>query len=507
MADNQTLADLLRQKAQSVIDFPTTVARNLSDPQAFLKQFGYTPNQQLSGFSAGYAGVPEQPPSDIGVLDPNNNEYNKGYESGEFAANVTPFAALAGGITKPFVNPVARALGEHAWNKTEKMMQQQGLMPSIVAYHGTPHEIKNGFDISKVGTGEGAQAYGHGMYFAESPEVANNYRINLSYDPDKLKIGNQQINDYYSQVEKQATKLPVKLAQPEYEKMEILERLMDNQFPKDLADTVKEMSKSTQNWFKKTVEPNFKTYGNLYKVDIPDEHIPNMLDWDKPLSQQPKSVQNALAKYDPDLYSPKSNDYDSNELGQMIYNRIAGLENVRTPSPTDSNVKATNKLNELGITGIRYLDEGSRSKGGTSNFVVFDPKEVKILEKNGQPTRKKVIEQAFEGAMPHYKDYENLSSVFEKAGLKIKETGSSKSNSKYVEIKDPVSGEVITARFANHPQSGNAMTLHGPADIEIGDIFKHKSWEDAINPILDRINKSRKEFGDELLTLNNKSRK
>ena len=44
MAENQTLADLLRQKAQSVIDFPTDVVRNLTDPQAFLKSFGYTPN-------------------------------------------------------------------------------------------------------------------------------------------------------------------------------------------------------------------------------------------------------------------------------------------------------------------------------------------------------------------------------------------------------------------------------------------------------------------------------
>jgi hypothetical protein len=123
-----------------------------------------------------------------------------------------------------------------------------------------------------------------------------------------------------------------------------------------------------------------------------------------------------------------------------------------------------------------------------------------------QPTRKDILEQAFEGTMPHYKNYENLSSVFEKAGLKVKETGSSKSNSKYVEIEDPTSGEIVTARFANHPQSGQAMTLHGPADIEIGDIFKHKSWQDAVNPILDRINKARKEFGDEPLILN-KSKK
>lgn len=132
MAENQTLADLLRQKAESVINFPTDVVRNLTDPQAFLKSFGYTPNQQLSGYSAGYSGVPQKPPSDIGVLDPNNIEYNKGYGGGELANTLTSIAAPLASVAKPFVKPVAKAIGEHAWNATENMMQQQGLMPSVV---------------------------------------------------------------------------------------------------------------------------------------------------------------------------------------------------------------------------------------------------------------------------------------------------------------------------------------------------------------------------------------
>jgi len=120
------------------------------------------------------------------------------------------------------------------------------------------------------------------------------------------------------------------------------------------------------------------------------------------------------------------------------------------------------------------------------------------------PQEKKSIQNVYEGAMPHYTQQENLANVFENAGLKVKESGSSLSNSKYVEIVDPLSGEVITARFANHPQSGQAMTLLGPADIEIGDIFKYKSWNEAVNPILERINKSRKDYGDELLTIKEK---
>ena len=41
----------------------------------------------------------------------------------------------------------------------------------IRAFHGSPHDFDK-FDVSKIGTGEGAQAYGHGLYFAENEGVA-----------------------------------------------------------------------------------------------------------------------------------------------------------------------------------------------------------------------------------------------------------------------------------------------------------------------------------------------
>ncbi len=47
------------------------------------------------------------------------------------------------------------------------------------AFHGSPHQFDR-FRIDRVGTGEGAQAYGHGLYFAENEEVARGYRDRLS---------------------------------------------------------------------------------------------------------------------------------------------------------------------------------------------------------------------------------------------------------------------------------------------------------------------------------------
>jgi len=216
----------------------------------------------------------------------------------------------------------------------------------MIAYHGTPHLIKDKFDISKVGTGEGAQAYGHGMYFAENPAIAESYKKSTSFTKYKDKATGEIVD---------VTTLP----------------------KEKLADLSKNYTEYT---------------GNLYKVDIPDEQIPKMLDWDKPLNQQPKDVQDALAKYDPDLYSPKGADYDSAELGQHIYQRLI-QNNVQKFGHGGNQKRASEDLNALGIKGIRYYDEGSRKAGGTSNFVVFDPSDVKILEQNSQPLSRKELLQ------------------------------------------------------------------------------------------------------------------
>jgi len=432
---------------------------------------------------------------------------------------------------------------------------------NMIAYHGTPHEIKGAFDISKVGTGEGAQSYGHGMYFAENPTVAEGYKEALSTFKTTLDgVPITSDNPKFSAV--------MTIGSQGYKKaLEQAELAKKSGFVKpEIANQEIANIKALKNSKIESVKQ-----GNLYKVDIPDKDIPNMLDWDKPLLQQTPQVQEALAKLGIKSDKQKLSQFDDALLDALMNDGKTALPK-QPINPTGSSIYQTiiqgnpqftsQKLNEAGIRGIRYLDEGSRNvpkysgdiayihagndfkkhnytlddalsgmkqayknanvkelkdalnevygikPKQTSNFVVFDPKEVKILEKNNNPvTRKDILEQAFEGTMPHYKNYENLSSVFEKAGLKVKETGSSKSNSKYVEIEDPTSGEIVTARFANHPQSGQAMTLHGPADIEIGDIFKHKSWEDAVNPILDRINKARKVFGDQPLILNNKIKK
>jgi hypothetical protein len=124
----QISADTLRKLGEQLINIPTSATRAITDPQLFARLLGITPNQQLSGFSAGYAGLPAKPPSDIGVVDPRNIDYSKGYSSGEEMGMMTALAAPLA----PLARPVGRAMGEQAYRMTEDLLQSQGLMPSVV---------------------------------------------------------------------------------------------------------------------------------------------------------------------------------------------------------------------------------------------------------------------------------------------------------------------------------------------------------------------------------------
>ena len=82
--------------------------------------------------------------------------------------------------------------------------------------------------MSKVGTGEGAQAYGHGLYFAENfnSPVAQQYQHELSGKEGlQAKVGNKLLGDLYDEISRRADKLPAKQAEAEYEKLSFLEDL------------------------------------------------------------------------------------------------------------------------------------------------------------------------------------------------------------------------------------------------------------------------------------------
>jgi hypothetical protein len=295
--------------------------------------------------------------------------------------DATGLAKGAGMVGKAAVKKLAPKAGEMIGD----YMERSGLQMNLIAYHGTPHTI-NKFDASKIGTGEGAQAYGLGLYFSESPDVANSYRIALSYDPEKMKVGGKQINQVYKSIENKAASMPANKAQGEYEKLELLESLMMNNRLDDVQKSADQMLPTTKAWFEKSVKSEFETYGNLYTVEIPDGMISKMLDWDKPINKQDPLVRDIIAKAFPSGYiNGKFVDpLNSRATGRAMLDQLDMIANKRNEPGFMS---AETALRQAGVPGIRYLDEGSRDAGkGTRNIVVFPggENEIKIIKSEGK---------------------------------------------------------------------------------------------------------------------------
>jgi hypothetical protein len=130
-----------------------------------------------------------------------------------------------------------------------------------------------------------------------------------------------------------------------------------------------------------------KNAGSLYKVDLPDDAIARMLDWDKPLSQQAPDVVDAVSRAFPGTHVGGRfvDPMRSGKTGRALLDELAAIANKRGSPGARA---AEPAMRAAGIPGIRYLDGGSRGAGtGTSNFVVFPGEEdiLKILERNGQP--------------------------------------------------------------------------------------------------------------------------
>ena len=218
----------------------------------------------------------------------------------------------------------------------------------MTVYHGSPHIFEK-FDLSKLGTGEGAQVYGKGLYMAQSPDVANSYKNALKFSANR-QISNN--GEYLAQKALESSNMDKDKAI----KMLTSGNIENTRLPEFAAKDV------VENLHSRMTNPE----GALYKVDLPDTHIRRMLDWDEPLKSQPTPVRKLA----------KSLGMDMNDLGGDLLAKVGKGE------------EGKQILENAGIRGIKYLDQMSRDKQkGTRNFVVFDPNHLTILERNNQPIK------------------------------------------------------------------------------------------------------------------------
>lgn len=209
-------------------------------------------------------------------------------------------------------------------------------------FHGTPHLFKpepgfphGRFHLDYIGTGEGAQAYGFGIYFAESHGVAGSYRDMARRDyinyagPDRVKHAAGQLA---SGISEEDTRDGLQILGVDEQKHDAI---------------IKEARALLAN------------SGQLYNLDIPNSVLPNLLDWDKPLSEQTAEVRAALSQIK-ERFLLRDDD-----RGVSIYKVITDALDTKQGRDTDDSrgpKVASEYLASIGIVGNRYLDGNSRNK-------------------------------------------------------------------------------------------------------------------------------------------------
>ena len=239
---------------------------------------------------------------------------------------------------------------------------------AFTVWHGSPHDFDR-FDMSKIGTGEGAQAYGHGLYFADGIEVAKSYLDagrRASYGPDLARSMLRAMGGDY--------KRAARMIRAEIDQTG---DLISREELQDLQDALYHLDRGQISG------------GHLYEVSI-DAEPEDFLDWDAPF-QSPDDLERFAARFDATdpMLRKRIEDfgYVRQQMGQPMPDGNDIIREVMGGIGSTDAAKATVTMREAGIPGIRYLDAGSRGAGdGSRNYVLFDDSLATIVGKDGQYT-------------------------------------------------------------------------------------------------------------------------
>ena len=449
-----------------------------------LINMGLTPLGMGSAFPFGGSEHIKRAMEDYGVATPTERPIFEGITS------LTPPRAVMGAAR--FAGQGAGAVGRAAAEiANAEMAGRAGLsgQGGAITYHGSPHRFPptannplGEFDPMKIGTGEGAQAYGAGAgYLAEVKDLARGYQKRLSnimtdggYDSIPRTVTYGSANPRRVDLKATSASLtPAEIAlthagitgSPFSAAQEIRQMIAAN--PPDIEKYKKALALLESGKLKASKIGTESGY--LYKVDLPDEQIAKMLDWDKPLSQQPHiNTDNVLDAWNKTYKQLKKIEFGSPEwdsptrrqletrlhildkgtegTGKDYYEALKAIEGFQK--------NASENLLQAGIPGIRYLDQGSRAAPSSAQFVKAD-----------------VVGAA-----------DDLTALAKSMGLdaEVRHSGSNAGKSSYVSVFDPMTNRYIKSSFriSDHGtgplRNQEHIHINSPADLaaQKNDLFE-----------------------------------
>ena len=263
-------------------------------------------------------------------------------------------------------NAEVRRLMEQAAANPEIQDAANRLYQSV--FHGSPYTFDR-FSLEAVGTGEGAQAFGWGLYFAEQRSIAEFYQDKLSAVPAEYRLNGQNVDQLYRQAD----------VQRQYDVLEVYESILLHDSPAELqAKYTEEAGYSPEVvQFVAGITPEtlkaydqngneVDAYGALYQVDIPENN--ELLVWDEPVFRQSESVIQKLRAAEQQISEATKgvtlpgidiNEFlDPKNVSDNTVSRLYGDLAVAL----GSDKAASDLLSSIGIPGHRYLDSESRYK-------------------------------------------------------------------------------------------------------------------------------------------------
>ena len=250
-----------------------------------------------------------------------------------------------------------------------------------IAWHGSPHDFDE-FDLGAIGTGEGNQAHGWGLYFAKNREVAQAYKDVLGIDSVEIISGDTKyrLNDDIEWYDNKTKSIidaenPLSMAlttlSEEGESTKAIKNLTDFIKSKkdNKSDYVVAQVKRAEQAIQILKDNHFDTHqwNTMFEVDIPENEY--LLNEQENIEKQSPIVKKAVSKI-------------SNELNSSVLNNsnLSGKEFYRLLSKELGGDKsASRKLSDFGVKGITYKGE----QDGIC-FVVFNDKAIKVIEKYNQ---------------------------------------------------------------------------------------------------------------------------
>jgi len=244
----------------------------------------------------------------------------------------------------------------------------------IRAYHGSPHKFDK-FDSSKIGTGEGPQGFGTGLYFTENPSIARHYQSKVSAirGTGRVTIDGKEID--WDSPEQTAA-----FAASEFGgNREAAANFWERTFP---GSSVPQILRGGGDI------PRAELPGYLYEADLHADPR-KIVDWDAPLSNQP------------DLVRGIANDADLSRLRQGNRTRVmlerwrGGQEDPNNPATGMQllqtlidyggarNDGLSKTLLDGGFVASRHRDARGTPDEAT-NYVVIDPSIIEVIKRFGR---------------------------------------------------------------------------------------------------------------------------